>query len=85
MKTNNILVKLYVPTIEESYEIWIPVNETINTIITLLENSIKDLSKGYFCPTSTLSLYDKESGKKYSKNLTIAETNIRNCSELILI
>ena len=47
---NEVLVKLYVPTIDEQYDIWIPVNKKIHTIISLLVKSVNELTKGYYLP-----------------------------------
>lgn len=82
---NEVLVKLYVPTIGEQYDIWLPVNKKIHTIITLLVRSINEFTRGYYLPSKMPYLYDKETVKVYDINLRVIETNIRNGSELILI
>lgn len=82
---NEILVKLYVPTIDEQYDIWIPINKRIHTIITLLVQAVNELSKGYYSPKSMPYLYDKMNTKSYDINLKVIESDIRNGSELILI
>lgn len=82
---NEVLVKLYVPTIGEQYDIWLPVNKKIHTIITLLVKSVNELTKGYYLPNKMPYLYDKETVKAFDINLKVIETGIRNGSELILI
>ena len=44
---NEVLVKLYVPTIGEQYDIWLRVTKKLDTIITLLVRSLNELTKGY--------------------------------------
>ena len=44
---NKVLVRLCVPMIDEEYDIWIPVNKKIDTIITLLVKAVKEFTKGY--------------------------------------
>lgn len=82
---NEVLVKLYVPTIGEQFDIWIPVNKKIHTIITLLVRAVNEFTKGYYLPNKMPYLYDKETVKVFDINLRVIETNIRNGSELILI
>lgn len=82
---NEILVKLYVPTIDEQYDIWIPTNKRIHTIITLLVKALTELSKGYYTPEKMPYLFDKMTAKPYDVNLKVIESDIKNGSELILI
>ena len=37
---NKILVKLYVPMIEEQYDVWIPLNKRIYNVINLLIKAV---------------------------------------------
>lgn len=85
MTTNKILVKLYVPALDEQYDIWIPVNKRIHTIIKLFVEALKDLTKGYYIPKELPCLYDKTTAKVFDMNLRVVDTDIRNGSELILI
>ena len=82
---NEILVKLYVPKLDEQYDIWIPVNKKVYTIIELLIKAINELTKGYYLPDKMPYLYNKETAKVYDINLRVIETDIRNGSELIMI
>jgi len=82
---DKILVKLYVPIIEQQYEIWIPANKRIYNIIDLLTKAVNELSGGYYKVSKPPSLYDKASGKPYDINLSIKETTIRNGTEIVLI
>lgn len=82
---NDVLVKLYVPTIDEQYDIWIPVNKKIHTVITLLVKSVNEFSKGYYLPRKMPYLYDKTTAKVFDINAKVIETEIRNGTELIMI
>lgn len=82
---NEILVKLYVPMIDEQYDIWIPLDKKISTIINLLVKSVNELTKGYYTPSKTPCLYDRITAKPISVNLKVIETDIRNGAELIMI
>lgn len=82
---NKVLVKLYVPMIDEQYDIWIPVNKKIHTIITLLVKAVNEFTKGYYLPKQMPYLYDKTTAKAFDINLRVIESEIRNGTELIMI
>ena len=82
---NKILVKLYVPTIEQQYDIWLPLNRRIHSVIKLLIKMVDEYSDGVYKPIAMPLLYDKLTGEQYDLNLTVKETSIRNGSEIILI
>ena len=85
MKMNKVLIKLYVPLLEEKYELWLPLNKKIANVIILLVKAINELSGGIYNVKEMPLLYDKWSGRPFNINLTIREANIRNGAEIILI
>ena len=82
---NKILVKLYVPTIEQQYEVWLPINKKIYKIINLLIKSVYEFSGGYYKPSEMPMLYDRTTAKLFDINLNAKENNIKNGSGIILI
>ena len=82
---NKVLVKLYVPTIEEQYDIWIPGDRKIYSAIKLISRTINELTYGEYNPKKLPVLYDKKTGEVYDINKTIEEVEIKSGSELILI
>lgn len=82
---NKILVRLYVPVIDECYDIKIPLDKKLYKVIYLLIKSIYDLSEGAYMPQSSPRLYDKWSAQYFDVDLTARENNIQNGAELILI
>ncbi len=80
-----ILVKLYVPKIEEKYDIWIPTNRKIYSVIDLLVKAISEFSGGYYLPENRPILYNKLTAKAYNINMRVYETSIKNGTELILV
>ena len=45
---NKILVEVIVPLLNTSYELYIPINKRISSIIKLIENSLRELTNGYY-------------------------------------
>lgn len=78
-----VLIKLYVPEIEENYEMYIPVNKYVGEVSILLCEIINDLSKIY--PTKkNASLCNRHTGIIYEKNTLVRNTDIRNGTELVI-
>ena len=82
---NKILVELIVPELDEKFNLFIPINKKIGNIIVLLNKSVKELTNGAYDGTNTTALYSKATGEKYSINVLVRETDIRNGTSLILI
>lgn len=83
--TEKVLVKLFVPSIDEVYSVYIPINSRISNNILLLNKSVFELSNGEYVPLDSARLYDRDTGEMYSTNLLVRETNIRNGSGLVLL
>ncbi len=82
---NKVLVKLYVPTIEKNFDIWIPLNKRVCNVIMLCVKAVNEFSRGYYKPDKLPILYDRETAKPYDVNLIVKDTTIRNGTELILM
>ena len=82
---NKVLVTIYVPTIDEQYEIYIPVNETIDKVMQLIVKSIHELSDSNFIETNKHYILDPCTSIIYENSEIIRDTNIKNSKKLILI
>ena len=81
---NKVLVKLLVPELNSSFDIFLPVNELIWKIKKMLVKSISDLTNIKLNSKIDYVLINAISGTCYSDNITIRTTDIRNASILIL-
>lgn len=82
---DKVFVKLYVPALEEIYDVWIPSHKRIGNIIYLLIKAINELNDGGYMPTRMPALYDKLTAEEYDIDLSVKESTIRSGTELILI
>lgn len=82
---NKVLVELIVPTIEASFDIYLPINKRIGNIITLLNKTVTEFSEGCYEGSNTTSLYNRETSQKYDVNTLLYYTDIRNGTTLILL
>lgn len=79
------LIRLYVPTIDMIYNVYLPINSRICNDILLLSKAISEMSNGEFVPTNLCRLYDRDTGDLYNPDLILRETNIRNGSGVVLL
>ena len=82
---NKVLVKIILPEIDMSYDVFIPVNEVRWKIKKLLIKALTDLSGINLNNNSNYTLINKDSGNIYKNNEIIIDTDIRNTTELFLI
>ena len=81
---NKVLVKLVFPELDDTFDIFIPVNEIMWKVKKLVLKSISDLSNVPIDLDANYVLINKKSGKIYGNNEVIINTDIRNASELIM-
>ena len=82
---NKVLIELIVPGLDNSYDIYIPINKKVGSIINLLQKAIFELSDGIYVPTSNTFIYNSDNGEKYDINIIIKDTDIRNGSKIVLM
>lgn len=82
---NKVLVKVYVPSIDEQYEIYIPTNETINKVLELIIKSVYELSDSNLNLEEKHYILDPDTSIVYTNDQIIRDTNIKNSKKIILI
>ncbi len=79
-----ILVKVYVPEIEENYEFYIPINKHVYEVIKVLNKAINNLSDNIFPIRNDLQICDRRTGEIYENGAYVRNTHIENGTQLIL-
>lgn len=82
---NKILVLVYIPEIEQEYDLYIPINKKIGTIKKYLINSIIEFNDGNVSDIEKFKLYDKTSSVLYDNNTLVKDSGIKNGTQLILM
>lgn len=82
---NKILIKLIVPDFDDSFDIFIPVNELVWKIKKLIVKTIGDITNIEITESDNYILINKVNSRIYQNNEIIINTDIRNGSEIILI
>lgn len=79
-----VLVKLYIPELEQEYELYLPVNRNIKQIKVNLNRMVSDRTEGIYPIINSLELYNRRTGTIYFNKDLLRNTDIRNGTELIL-
>lgn len=82
---NKINVDIIVPSINEKYNLFIPINKTVGEIIKLLNQSINELTNNDFPISNKLSLVNLNTGEIYNTSKIVKENHIEDGSRLVLI
>ena len=82
---NKVLVDIYIPSLDEECNVFLPINKNIANVIELICKSIGELKRIEGIDFNSLSLYNRENGEKYLPNIVIKDSNIRNGFRLILM
>ena len=82
---NKILVLVYIPEIEQEYDVYIPINKKIGTIKKYLISSVEEFNDGNVSNIENFKIYDKDSSKMYDNNTYVRDSGIQNGSRLILM
>ena len=82
---NKVLVKLDVFELDETFDVFIPVNELVWKIKAMLAKSVSDLEYLKFDPNDEFVIVNKNTGYIYDNNEIIINTDIRNGTELLLM
>lgn len=81
---DKVLVEVHVPIIEEKFDIFLPTNKSIKSVIELISSAITEITEGAYVNLPTTHLYNKENGQAYDITKTVKEVCIENGSQIIL-
>lgn len=82
---NKVLTEIYLPSINESYDVFLPKQIRIHEAISMLSTMMYNLSNGFFKPSDDIILCDKITGEIFDINKSIKDLNLKNGSKLMLI
>ena len=85
MEKDKVLIKLNFIEIDESFDLFIPVNEVIWKIKKLLIKAIADLTQTNISMNQEYILMNADTNTIYDNNMIVYDTDIRNATEIIMI
>lgn len=81
---DKILLEIYIPAIDKSLDLYVPINKRIGNLIILINKALAEIDEEYKLPNSMV-LYNRYTSKSYAPNDLIANTDIASGSSLILV
>lgn len=82
---NKVVVKLLVPEADKEYDLYLPICLKIGNIINLLNKEISERTNGEIDISKCNSLYNALTNEKYTSDILLYNTNIRNGTILVLV
>lgn len=82
---NKVLIRLIVPELDNTFDVFVPVNEVIWKVTKLMVKALSDLQSVNLDISKKYVMINQENGKIYENNEIIVNTDIRNTSEIILL
>jgi len=82
---DKLLVDIYLPAINKSYDVYIPLKSKLYELVTLLAGAFTELSEGYFTALDDTVICDKVTGIALNINMSAEELGLQNGSKLMLI
>ena len=82
---DKVLVEVFVPVINTSYDIFIPLCSQVYEVLELIKKAVTKMSDGLFIANQTTAVCYRSSGEIININLSVYESGIRNGSKLMLI
>ena len=84
MNTNKILVQIYLPLIDVSYDLFIPINKRIGTIKQLFEKTVVEQYPYYEVKEDT-NFYSRDTGLVYDVQVLVKDSDLKNGSRIVII
>ena len=82
---DKILIKLYVPSVNQYYDMFVPVDLIIRELIKVFVNVINYMSDVAYITSGRETLIAKSHDSLLNPSLTLADYGVQNGAELVLI
>jgi len=81
---NKIFITIEVPSIEQNFDLFIPINKKMGTIKKYIIQSIYELTDGILKNRNYL-FFDVDTGIKYRNDIYVKDCGIKNGARIIMI
>lgn len=81
---SKLLISVEIPSIEQSYDLFIPINKKVGTIKKYVIDTIFELSNGIL-ENKDYIFFDVDTGKKYQNDVYVRDSGIKNGSRIMIM
>lgn len=85
MIIENVIIEVYLPTIQKYFDFSIPLNCRLREVKLLIGEILESHSEYSYAANDNSMLFDKVSGKVYDEEMTIQALEIKNGTKLFYI
>ncbi len=82
---NKILVNIYIPSIDKTFETFLPINSKVKKIFDIIQNTINNFYNNNYIIKNDAVLIEKRSMNIININSTIKNSGLKNGSDIILM
>ena len=82
---DKILVSFYVIKLDEEYDMYLPINEKISSVINNVQNTLIELSNGAYVYNENAIIYDGLLGRVVNNKNIVKFSGLKNGSRVLLI
>lgn len=80
-----VFVSIYFLKIDKCYDVELPINISMNVVVSSIQNTIVEISNGAYVFNNNVKLYDSESGNLINLNNIVKFSGIKNGDMLLLV
>lgn len=80
-----ILVHVYSPAATATFDMWLPLNISVQAAAIMIGKAVNTLSNGLYAYDDAPALYDKNGKSFLNSTVSVYESGIGNASTLILV
>ena len=82
---NKLYIEVKVPTIERKFEMLVPVNKKVSSVIILIQKAINELTEGVYIIKDNAILCDEKLGGVYNHDVLVKDSGLKNGTKVLLI
>lgn len=83
---DKVLVSVGIPSVEMSFDVYLPINKKVGTIKKYLLNAIHELTENQINITlEKMMLIDKVTGKEHENDVYVKDSGIKNGTSIIIL
>lgn len=82
---NKILTEVFVPSVGETFEMYLPRDSRMSEVLGLIQQAVRELTGGAFLPDKEVIICERTTGMVYNINLTVEQLGLKNGSRLMIV
>ena len=80
-----LLVNVYIPAVSKQYDIWVPTSLRVRTVVSLIAQTIEELSNHLYVASGNENLCSVEKNILLRPNATLEKYGIKNGDHLVML